>query len=239
MNETLLFWLVLFGFLAFDNFILIKQGKDAISFGKSGRLIYKHRTRTGFLGNEVIVLNPFNLMDRVVTADALTIAEDKNDYRAQLKSFKKYVKSLNIFMTIGWTYLLCLVVGCYFSFSVNFNFVVIPLLACHFIAWISSSIALVLWNKSRAITRSAATTQIIENLLVPAYIVNLNKKLLSHTHLELSSLRFYMRKLKLSKEDELDKLKYELANLVNSELDAEVDADKIQILEGYKKCLTT
>ena len=239
MNETLLFWLVLFGFLIFDNFIVIKQGKDAISISKSGRLFYKNRTRTGFLGKEVVVLNPFNLLDRVVGAQALTLTEHKQDYKQQLKTFRQYVKSLKIFVVIGWTYLLCLVVGCYFSFAVNFNFVVVPMLVCHFIAWTSSSVAIVLWNKNKTITKIAATTQIIENLLVPAYIVNLNKKLISHTSLELSSMRFYMRNLKRTKEDELDKVKYEILNLVNSELDSEVDAEKIQILEDYKKCLTT
>ena len=112
MNETLLFWLVLFGFLIFDNFIVIKQGKDAISISKSGRLFYKNRTRTGFLGKEVVVLNPFNLLDRVVGAQALTLTEHKHDYKQQLKTFRQYVKSLKIFIVIGWTYLLCLVVGC-------------------------------------------------------------------------------------------------------------------------------
>ena len=47
-----------------------------------------------------------------------------------------------------------------------------------------------------------------------------------------------MRNLKRIKEDELDKVKYEILNLVNSELDVEIDAEKIQILEDYKKCLT-
>jgi hypothetical protein len=48
-----------------------------------------------------------------------------------------------------------------------------------------------------------------------------------------------MRNLKRIKEDELEKVKYEMLNLVNSELDVEVDAGKIQILEDYKKCLIT
>lgn len=238
MNETLIFWLVLFGFLIFDNIIVIKHGKDVISIKKSGVLFYKCRTRNGFLGKEIVVLNPFNLLDRVVGTEALTIMENKDNYKEQLKIFKKYVKSLNIFVLIGWTYLFCLVVVCYFSFFVNFNFVVIPLLVCHFMAWISSSIAILLWNKTSTINTTTATIQIIENLLVPAYIVNLNKRLISHTSLDLSSLRFYMRNLKRTKEDELDVMKYELSKLVNSELDFEVDVVKIQILEDYKKCLT-
>lgn len=239
MNETLLFWLVLFSFLIFDNLIVIQQGKDFISIKKSGALFYKCRTRAGILRKEIIVLNPFNLFDRVVAAESLTMAEHKYHYKEQLKTFRKYVKSLNIFIAIGWAYLLCLLVACYFSFIVNFNFVVVPLLVCHFIAWISSSIAIVLWNKNRTFKTATVAIQIIENLLVPAYIVNLNKKFISHTSLELSSLRFYMRNLKRTKEDELDMMKYELSNLVNSELGFEIDVGKIKILEDYKKCLTT
>ena len=66
----------------------------------------------------------------------------------------------------------------FLSFSVNFEFVVVPLLICHFSAWMITSVALYFWNKNKTITTIRLVTQILENLLVPAYIVNLNRKLI-------------------------------------------------------------
>ena len=131
MNETLLFWIVLFGFLVFDNFILVQHGKDFVTINKNGRLIYKSRTRTLLMGRDVLVLNPFNLFDRVVCTNKLKLIERSDVYKAEVTSLRNFTRSLKIFVHVGWAYIGCLIVCCYLSFSINFEFVVLNLIRNH------------------------------------------------------------------------------------------------------------
>ena len=239
MNETLLFWIVLFGFLVFDNFILVQHGKDFVSINKNGRLIYKSRTRTLLMGRDVLVLNPFNLFDRVVCTSKLKLVEKSDLYKAEVTSLRNFIRSLKIFVHVGWMYIGCLIVCCYLSFSVNFEFVVVPLLICHFTAWMITSIALCLWNKNKTITTIKLATQILENLLVPAYIVNLNRKLIHHLSLDISSIHFYVRNLKREDSHYVDKIRYELSQLIDSQIEVEEEPVKLKLLEEFKRCLAT
>jgi hypothetical protein len=239
MNETLLFWMVLFGFLVFDNFILVQHGKDFVTINKNGRLIYKSRTRTLLMGKDVLVLNPFNLFDRVVCTNKLNLIETRDFYKREVTSIRNFISSLTIFVYVGWMYIGCLIVCCYLSFSVNFEFVVIPLLICHFTAWMITSIALYFWNKNKTISTTKLATQILENLFVPAYIVNLNRKLIQHLSLDISSIRFYVRNLKREDSHAVDKIRYELSQLIDSQIEVEEEPVKLKILEEFKRCLAT
>lgn len=239
MNETLLFWMVLFGFLVFDNFILIQDGKDFVSFNKNGRLIYKSRTRTLLLGKDVLVLNPFNLFDRVVCTNKLNLIETSEVYKREVNSLRNYIRSLTIFVYVGWVYFGCLMACCYLSFSVNFEFVVVPLLICHLATWMLTSIAMYFWNKNKTITTIKLATQILENLLVPAYIVNLNRKLIQHLSLDISSIHFYVRNLKREDSQDVDKIRYELSQLIDSQIEVEEEPIKLKLLEEFKRCLAT
>jgi hypothetical protein len=239
MNETLLFWIVLFGFLVFDNFILVHHGKDFVSINKNGRLIYKSRTRTLLMGRDVLVLNPFNLMDRVVCTNKFNLIEKKDSYKSEVTSLRSFISSLTIFVYVGWAYVGCLIVCCYLSFSVNFELVVMPLLICHFTAWMVTSIALYFWNKNKTITTIKLVSQILENLLVPAYIVNLNRKLIQHLSLDISSIHFYVRSLKREDPNDVDKMRHELSQLIDSQIEVEEEPAKLKLLEEYKRCLAT
>ena len=239
MNETLLFWMVLFGFLVFDNFIFIQHGKDFVSINKNGRLIYKSRTRTLLMGRDVLVLNPFNLFDRVICTNKLNLIETRDFYKREVTSLRNFIRSLTIFVYVGWAYFGFLIVCCYLSFSVNFEFVVVPLLICHLATWIITSIALYFWNKNKTITTIKLATQILENLLVPAYIVNLNRKLIQHLSLEISSIHFYYRNLKREDLGDVDQIRYELLQLIESQIEVEEEPVKLKLLEEYKRCLAT
>jgi hypothetical protein len=239
MNETLLFWIVLFGFLFLDNFVIVQHGKDSVSINKIGRLIYKSRTRTFLMGRDVLILNPFNLFDRVVCTNKFKLIENRNQYKSEITSLRTYIRSLTTFVVVGWAYMFCLVTCCYFSFSINFEFVVIPLIVCHLTAWLITSSALYFWNKNKTLTTAKLITQIVENLFVPAYIVNLNRKLMAHISMDISSIHFYVRNLKREDPYEVEKIKYELVNLIESQIEVEDEPEKLFVLEEFKQCLTT
>ena len=239
MNETLLFWMVLFGFLVFDNFILVQHGKDFVTINKNGRLIYKSRTRTLLMGKDVLVLSPFNLFDRVVCTNKLNLNETRDFYKREVTSLRNFIRSLTIFVYVGWAYFGYLIVCCYLSFTINFEFVVVPLLICHLSTWMITSIALYFWNTNKTITTIKLATQILENLLVPAYIVNLNRKLILHLSLDISSIHFYFRNLKRENSDDVDKIRYELSQLIDSQIEIEEEPVKLKLLEEFKRCLAT
>jgi hypothetical protein len=102
-----------------------------------------------------------------------------------------------------------------------------------------TSIALYFWNKNKTISTTKLATQILENLFVPAYIVNLNRKLIQHLSLDISSIRFYVRNLKREDSHAVDKIRYELSQLIDSQIEVEEEPVKLKLLEEFKRCLAT
>jgi hypothetical protein len=237
MNETLLFWIILSGFLLLDNFVVLSHGKDVLSISRKGKAIFVFRQRGTYFGKDVIFLNPINLFDRVIICPELTLYDDKVLYKRELRWLESTVKKLNGFVYLGYIYFLYLLVNCYLSFQFGFQAVAINLILGHVAIWLCS-IALAIWVfRYEKIPLPVLFATFAEVLFVPAYLLNVNKKLLRIKELKFSSLRFKVRNIKRMSVDEADLARYHLLSQTTSALEVENDQGKTELLKGFLKCL--
>jgi hypothetical protein len=239
IRETLLFWTLLLAFLFIDNIITLANGKDALSFDRKGKPYYKFRQRNKFGNRNIILLNPLNLFDRIVSANELTLRDEKYQYKRDLRSIKFLAINTNSFVYLGYFYLFYLIINCYLSFALSFEAVVLNILIGHIVAWLCSAFVFALLYKQLSLPLGSVSILLAEALFVPAYLINLGKKISLLKSIEFCTLRFYMRKIKTTPEVSLELVRYELLSQVNSALDGEVDQARIILFEDYSKCLRT
>lgn len=237
MKETLLFWVTLSTFLVFDNLLAVARGKDCLSINRRGKPYYKSRQRNTFAGREVIFLNPVNLFDRVIIAQQVTPKEGVPQYRKELRSIESLAKDLNHFAYLGYFYFAYLGFNCYLSFLFGFEAVVLNLLVGHLSVWVCSAIFILLLFRSQDLPRGGVISALVEALFVPAYLINLNKKILRLRQSEISALRLHIRSLKRAPDLDVELLRYELLNQINMALNDEVDDSNSDVLKGFIKCL--
>lgn len=237
MNETLLFWVILLGFLVFDNLVVIAKGKDFLSISRHGRPYYKHRQRNSFTGRDVVFLNPINLFDRVISVERVTLNEEKHRYKRELRSIEFLARGLNSLAFLGYLYLLFLVVNCYLSFVFGFEAVVVNLLVGHAFIWMLAAFFVLLHIRAQELPKGKVISLLVEALFVPAYLVNLNKKILLLKDSKICAIRLHIRALKRVAKDDAELIRYELTNQTNAALDEESDPSKIALLQGFAKCL--
>jgi len=237
MNETLLFWATLSAFLVFDNLISVARGKDCLSVSRRGKPCYKSRQRNTFAGRDVFILNPINLFDRVIYVERVTQKEVPLSYRSELRSIESLAIDLNLFAYLGYLYFLYLGVNCYLSFVLGFEAVVLNLIVGHLLFWTCSVVFVILLLRKQNLPKGGVVSALFEALFVPAYLVNLNKKILRLRHSELCALRIHIRRLKTSSLEDADLIRYELLKQTNAALDDEVDPVKNDVLRGFVKCL--
>jgi len=237
MNETLLFWIILSGFLLLDNFVILSGGKDFLSVTRKGKASVEFRQRGAYFGKDVIFLNPINLFDRVIICPELTLFEDRILYKKEIRWLESITKKLNGFVYLGYVYVLFLMANCYLSFRFGFQAVAMNLLVGHLIMWLCS-IALATWIfKNGIVPKSVLITTFAEVLFVPAYLLNINKRLLRVKEFKFSALRKKIRNIKKTSECELELARYHLVNQVTSALEVENDQSKAELLKGFLKCL--
>lgn len=237
MKETLLFWMMLSAFLVFDNLFVVGRGKDCLSISRKGKPFYKSRQRNTFVGRDVLFLNPLNLFDRVIIVETVTIKEDPYQYKNELRSIESLAIDLNSFAYLGYLYFIYLAVNCYLSFLFGFEAVVLNLIFGHLSMWICSVVLILLVFRYQKLPKEGVVSTLLEALFVPAYLVNLNKKLLRLKHSEISALRLHLRSLKRASLSDADLIRHELMNQTNMALDDEADPSKNEILQRFVKCL--
>ncbi len=239
INETLLFWVTLFGFLLADNVITIRHGKDFLSINRHGKPKYVSRKRHQYSQYQLILLNLLALFDRGVIAERITAKENLRFYQRELRDIKRFALRLNFLAYFGYVYLLHLMVNCYLSFTFGFEFVVFNLIVGHVTAWLIA-LALTCWIcKISAIKKSSIAMILFECLLIPAYLINLNKKLLLLKKTNISSLRLHVRQLRTLVSKEKDLYHYELNEQLNLALETENSPDHRQVLQELLRCLRT
>lgn len=237
MKETLLFWVTLVAFLLFDNLIALAKGKDFLSINRQGRPYYKSRQRISFAGRDVVFLNPINLFDRVISTERVTLSEDAHRYKRELRSIESLARNLNSFAYLGYFYLLYLAANCYVSFLFGFEAIVLNLLVGHAVFWIGALVFVFLLFRDQDLPRGKVISVLVEAFFVPAYLVNLNKKLLRLRESDICSIRLHIRGVKRIVDDDKELIRYELSNQTNAALDEESDSTKIALLKGFLKCL--
>lgn len=237
MKETLLFWVTLSAFLVFDNLLAVARSNDCLSISRQGKPYFKSRQRNSFAGRDVVFLNPFNLLDRVIITERVTPKEDVRQYKKELRSIESLAKDLNPFVYLGYVYFAYLGFNCYLSFLFGFEFVVLNLIVGHLSVWCFSVLLVLLLFRSQNLPKGGVTSVLFESLFVPAYLVNLNKKLLRLKHSEICALRLHIRGLKRASDDDVELVRYELLNQTTTALDSEIDVEKSDVLQGFAKCL--
>lgn len=237
MDETLLFWVILFAFLLFDNIQIVAKGKDFLSINRKGKPYYKSRKRNAFNGRDVVFLNPFNLLDAIISVERVTLIEVPNHYKKELRSIQSLTRDLNPFVYLGYLYFLYLGLNCYLSILFGFESVVFSLLLGHISFWFFALVFVFLLLGHHNLPKGKVFSILFEALFVPAYLINLNKKFLGLKNSNICALRFHVRSIKRVDPDSVDLVRYELISQINDALDAEIDFSKTEILQGFIKCL--
>lgn len=237
MKETLLFWVTLLAFLVFDNLIALSKGKDFLSISRQGRPYYKSRQRNSFVGRDVVFLNPINLFDRVISTERVTLSEEPQRYKLELRSIESLAIDLNCFAYLGYLYLIYLLANCYLSFLFGFEAIVIHLLVGHAVFWLSALVFVFMFLRVQDLPKGKVISVLIEAFFVPAYLVNLNKKLLRLRESDICSLRLHVRAVKRLADEDAELIRYELSNQTNDALEEESDPTKRALLKGFLKCL--
>jgi hypothetical protein len=239
VNETLLFWGVLFAFLLFDNLISIGRDVDCLNVSRKGKLSYKLRNRQIFGGKEIILLNPLNLFDRIIFSSKVTASENVAEYKRELRGIERTAKKINFFVYLGYFYLLILIVNCYASLALSFEAIAIELIVCHVVTWVVAVMSVFFLVRDDSLPVRMITIILIEALFVPAYLVNLNKKILVLRKSSICPVRLCVRRFKTVPEYERELVRYELSRFIQGSMDEEVSPEKIEALKKIEKCLKT
>ena len=136
-------------------------------------------------------------------------------------------------------YFIYLAVNCYLSFLFGFEAVVLNLIFGHLAVWICSVVFVLLLFRYQKLPKGGVVSALFEALFVPAYLVDLNKKILRLRYSEISALRLHLRSLKRASFSDTDLIRHELLNQTNAALDDEADPAKNQVIREFMKCLKT
>ncbi|MDF3822803.1 hypothetical protein P3G55_23095 [Leptospira sp. 96542] len=175
--EVALFWAIAAGFLIFDNFLLIPVGGDYLSFRRNGKLHYSPASRAEVRGGrELIFLNPLNLFDRAALTNKILGPVNLGDYRFFRQEILQALPYLNGLACWGYSYLCVAILLAIATFNFGFERLLETLIGAHLFFWAMSSMLLLLWKKPLGLSPSQATAFAAESFFVPAYCINLGKR---------------------------------------------------------------
>lgn len=236
--EAMLFWLILFGFLFFNNLIFIKPGQDVLRINARGILSFDSVQRLDFSRQELIWLNPINLLDRRVTTTSQTSPVELQTYRHDSRRLRRFVSATYPLVFLGYAYLFVLFFLMLRSHSTGFEAIVLPLLVTHGVVWlVAMSIAVRMPLDLRLGSLQLAGLA-VECLLVPAYLVDLNKILLRHQTVSIGAVPLGIWQQRKCRDPEMaELLAHRLTNRI-AELKTKTDIpDELRDLEVLEKCL--
>jgi hypothetical protein len=211
-NETAVFWLVVAAFLFFDNLIIVPHGCELLRFGRRGHLRYDASSRLSAAGKEMVFLNPLNLFDRgLVTTRCFGDVEPRK-WRQGLELVHAALPTLNGFSTMGYVYLVLVVVLAALSFRIGFTPALIGFVGLHLLVWVAAVVVLIVRRRQLLLSGSGVLGAAAEALFVPAYLMNLGKRLVYKRRVGISALGLGLRQLKRTvNEDDRDGLALKLS----------------------------
>jgi hypothetical protein len=195
-SETALFWLVVAAFLFFDNLIFVPRGCDLLRFGRRGHLRFDASTRLTAAGKEVVLLNPLNLFDRGLVTTRCFGDVDPSQWKQGRSLVSSALPTLNGFCWLGYAYLLLVALLAALSFRVGFTPALIGFVALHLVVWMVAVIALTLQRHHLQLSSTGVLGAAAEALFVPAYLMNLGKRLTYKKRVAISALGLGLRELK-------------------------------------------
>jgi uncharacterized membrane protein YhaH (DUF805 family) len=200
-NEIVLFWVVAAGFLIADNLVLLPPGGDFLRFGRAGRLVYVPAARLEARGCDLVLLNPLNLFHRAALTTRSLGPVDRQGFRASRRQLLTALPSMNLFSCIGYAYLGAAAVVASLSFAVHFGSVLASFLAVHLVFWAVTAGLLVRRRRALSLSGYQAFVFVVEGMLVPAYTINLGKRLWAKQRLDLPALTLGLRQAKRMPKD--------------------------------------
>jgi hypothetical protein len=199
--EIVLFWVVAAGFLVADNLRLIPAGGDYLRFGRRGRLRYEPGARLEARGRDLIFLNPLNLFHRAALTSSVLGRLEPRQLRAARQRLRKAVPTLNLLSWLGTLYLVLAVALASQSMRFSFAVVLASFLAVHLVFWALSAGVLV-WRRNKlGFTGAQLAVFVAEGFFVPAYTINLGKRLWFKCTLELPAMTVGLRQGRLLRDE--------------------------------------
>lgn len=200
-NEIVLFWVVAAGFLIADNLVLLPTGGDFLRFGRSGRMVYVPATRLEAKGRDLVLLNPLNLFHRAAVTTQSLGQVDRNGFRATHRQLARALPSMNLFSHIGYAYMAAAAAMASLSFAVHFGSVLTSFLAVHLVFWTVTAWLLIRRRRALSLSGYEAFVFVVEGLLVPAYTINLGKRLWAKRRLDLPAMTLGIRQARRMQQD--------------------------------------
>lgn len=224
-SETALFWLVAASFLFFDNLIIVPHGCDLLRFGRRGILRYDAASRLTAAGKEMVLLNPLNLFDRGLVTTECFGDVDPGQWKQGRILVSSALPTLNGFSFLGYAYLILVIVLAALSFRVGFTPALIGFVVLHLVVWVAALVALIARRNQLQLSGAAVLSAAAEALFVPAYLMNLGKRLTYKKRVAISALGLCLRELKRVVDvDDREELTQKLLNRV----------DMLEMTQGYE-----
>ncbi len=195
-TDVLAFWAVLAAFLVVDNIVLVPPGGDALRCGWRGRLLYDAGTRLQLRGRDAFWLNPLNPFDRLLPTTAAAGRLAAPQWQATRRTVRGALPWLNRLSALGSAYLVLLIGLLAVSPWQHFGVVLALLGLLHLTAW---TVAVVLLQRGRhalPLSTERRLTLAAEALFVPAYTINLAKRVLRHAPQDLPALAVGLHQLR-------------------------------------------
>lgn len=194
--DVALFWLVLGAFLLADHLVLAPAGGDFLKFGFGGRLRYEPRVRLKMRGRDLVMLNPLHPFDRLVLTRHAAGRASPAQVREATKQVRRALRPLNRLAVVGAAYLVVLVALVLASFEVAFVRVLVALAAVHLLAWSVSMALLFAGRRALGLPASRLVSLGAEAFFVPAYTVNLSRRLAKAQVLDVPAMAWGLRALR-------------------------------------------
>ena len=237
-TEAMLFWVVLFGFLFFDNLVFVKPGQDALRLNAKGILSFDPVRRLDFSRQELIWLNPINLLDRRVITTSQISPTVLQTYRHDSRRLRRFVRATNLLVFLGYVYLFVLIILMLASNSSGFEAIVMPLIATHGVVWLVAMSTAVRMPLDLRLSTVRLAGLAVECLLVPAYLVNLNRILLRQQTVSIGAIPLGILQQRKCRDPEMvELLAHHLASRI-AELKTKTDiSEELRDLDVLEKCL--
>ena len=192
-QQILLFWAVVAGLLAFDNLVLVPGGGDYLKVGRRARLVYEPGPRFKARARDLVLLNPLNPFDRLVTTTRAVGTVSPEQLAIARNRLRISLPSVNALSTLGSAYLLVLLVLAALTFKVYFGVVLTALAIVHIAFWTAGVALMVIRRVRLGITGTQLVGLAFEALLVPGYVVNLGKRVWFKQSLDLAAVTVGLR----------------------------------------------
>lgn len=187
-SEVALFWAVLAAFLVADNLVLVPRGGDFLKFGWRGALRYEAGARLQARGRDLLLLNPLNPFERVVLTPRAMGKLQAAPYRLARKMVVSTLPALNRLSWLGCVYGVLLLMLMALSTQLHFGLALATLAVVHVCLWLVATLMLVSGRQALRLSGYQCFTLAAEALFVPAYTLNLGKRVWYRHSLDLPAL---------------------------------------------------